>query len=77
MKNIKSGDILITTNGNFQIISVECCPLNSEEFFGWCAMFIDDEGEYPLEIQYMTSDSLNKLIEWIRRDGEILDIEGY
>lgn len=44
---------------------------------GWCAMFIDDEGEYPLEIQYMTSDSLNKLIEWIRRDGEILDIEGY
>lgn len=74
-KNIKSGDLLITSNGNFMIVGIECCGKNTEEFFGWCAMYIDDEHEYPLEIQYIISeDNLDLLIEQIKRESQIIKI---
>jgi len=75
MKNINSGDILITDNGNFMIINIACGEY-TEEFFGWCAMYIDDEKKYPLEIQYIVSDdNLDLLIEQIKRDCKILKIK--
>lgn len=74
--NITSGDVLITTNGNFMIIGIGCCGQNTEEFFGWCAMFVDDEyDKYPLEIQYiLNEDNLDLLIQRIRADQKIIDV---
>lgn len=79
MENIKSGDILVTTNGDFQIIQIQCGIKNTEEFIGWCAMFIDDEegdDKYPLEIQYIVSGNhLQKLIGWIEMDSKISEVK--
>lgn len=73
--NIKSGDVLITSNGNFMIIGIGCCGEGEEEIFGWCAMFVDDEYEYPLEIQYMIKeDNLDSLIEQIDRESQIIEV---
>ena len=73
--NIKSGDVLITSNGNFMIVGIECCGQDTEEFFGWCAMFVDDTYEYPLEIQYIISeDNLDLLIEQIKIDQQIIEV---
>lgn len=75
ISNIKSGDVLITSNGDFMIIKIDCCSENTEEFFGWCAMFVDDEYEYPLEIQYIISgDNLDLLIEQIEKDQEVIKV---
>lgn len=75
ISNIESGDVLITSNGDFMIIGIDCCSENTEEFFGWCAMFVDDEYEYPLEIQYIISeDNLNLLIEQIEIDQQIIGV---
>lgn len=75
INNISSGDVLITSNGNFMIVGIECCGQNTEEFFGWCAMYVDDEYEYPLEIQYIISeDNLDLLIEQIKTDQQIIEI---
>lgn len=75
VNNVKSGDILVTTNGDFMIVGIECCSQNTEEFSGWCAMFIDDEYEYPLEIQYIISeDNLDLLIQNIEADQQIIEV---
>lgn len=75
MNDIKSGDVLVTDNGDFMIIRVECCGENTEEFFGWCAMFVDDEYEYPLEIQYIINeDNLGLLIEEIKMDQKVIKV---
>ena len=72
---IQSGDMLVTTNGNFMIIMMECCGGKTEEFLGWCAIFVDEDGAYPLEIQYIVSDdNLDLLIEHIEEDGEIIKV---
>lgn len=73
--NISSGDVLVTSNGNFMIVEIQCCGKNAKDIFGWCAMFVDDEYEYPLEIQYMISeDNLDLLIEQINRESQIIKI---
>lgn len=73
--NIMSGDVLITTNGNFMIIGIECCGQSTEEFSGWCAMYVDDEYDYPLEIQYIISeDNLDLLIQNIESDQQIIEV---
>jgi hypothetical protein len=68
--NINSGDVLITDNGNFMIVSIGVCE---PEYFGWGAMYIDDECEYPVEIQYMHNE-LEDLINEIMKDCKIIDI---
>lgn len=77
VSNITSGDVLITTNGNFMIIGIECCGKNTEEIFGWCAMFVDDDehDKYPLEIQYIINeDNLDLLIKRIQTDQKIIAV---
>lgn len=75
ISNIESGDVLITSNGDFMIIGIDCCGKDTKEFLGWCAMFVDDEYEYPLEIQYIISeDNLDLLIEQIEIDQQIIGV---
>lgn len=75
IRNIESGDVLITSNGDFMIIRIDCCGKDTEEFLGWCAMFVDYEYEYPLEIQYIINeDNLDLLIEQIEMDQQIIGV---
>ena len=75
INNIQSGDVLITSNGNFMIVGIDCCGKNTLEFCGWCAMFVDDEYEYPLEVQYIINvDDLDSLIKQIGKDQQIIEV---
>lgn len=70
----KNNMIIKTTNGDFMIVSIEVYPENDK--YTLCTfggMYIDDEQEYPFEIQYMDED-VDALIKQISKDGDILEI---
>lgn len=59
-----------TTNGNFLIVPIDVYGENGEDdliLFG--AMYIDDCGEYPFEIQYV-ADGIPELIDQIAQSEQ-------
>ena len=52
------GDILHTTNGDFLIISIDSHnnDNNNKELFGYGAVYLDDENNYPVELQLISKD---------------------
>lgn len=74
---IKSGDILITSNGNFMIINIDSYQRdNNDEYIGYGAIFVDDDDtldRYNYEIQYMNKE-IEDLIKRIENDCEIIRV---
>jgi hypothetical protein len=64
---VEAGNILHTTNGDFLIVSIESFSKknnNNQKLCGYGAIYLDDENEYPTEMQFINSD-LDRLIESI------------
>lgn len=51
----ESGDLIHTNEGDFLLISIEVCG-GKNEYFGWGAIYIDDEDGSPTEMQYINED---------------------
>jgi len=55
--NYEVGDVLHTNNGDFLIVSIESFDNenNNKELCGYGAIYLDKENEYPIEMQFISS----------------------
>ena len=67
--DIKVGDILETTNGDFKIVKIDIPEYPETPSYG--AMFLDE-----CEIQYM-SNTLDDLLNQILADGDLIEVRDY
>ena len=67
--DIKVGDILETTNGDFKIVKIDTPEYPETPSYG--AMFLDE-----CEIQYM-SNTLDDLLNQILADGDLIEVRDY
>ena len=68
---LKVGDILETTNGEFEILTFGMAVPNVPVMPKYAAMFVD-----KYEIQYM-SDTLDDLLNQILADGDLIEVRDY
>jgi hypothetical protein len=71
-KDYKVGDLLKTENGDFLIINVDVYD-EGFELVGYGGVYIDDDFNFPPEMQYFEED-FNILIDKINKDGKIIGV---